>query len=85
MDLHPPQPLPVLIRATNGKSKKHREAGEKVKISTIVQPDKLDAFYARYAEVCRAGMSGLKKRDKKRKRVKEKARKKKGAETEKKS
>jgi signal recognition particle subunit SRP14 len=28
-----------------------------------VQPEDLDAFFARYAEVCRAGMDALKKRD----------------------
>lgn len=37
----------------------------------MVQPDELDGFYARYAEVCKAGMTALKKRDRsKRKKVK---------------
>ncbi|KAL8760765.1 MAG: hypothetical protein Q9184_003073 [Pyrenodesmia sp. 2 TL-2023] len=60
-DLAPPSPLPVLIRASNGKSKPRRQ--DKVKISTIVQPDQLEGFFTRYAEVMRAGTTGLKKRD----------------------
>ncbi|KAL8901147.1 MAG: hypothetical protein Q9207_005350 [Kuettlingeria erythrocarpa] len=60
-DLAPPTPLPVLIRASNGKSKARRE--DKVKISTIVQPDQLEGFFTRYAEVVRAGTTRLKKRD----------------------
>ncbi|KAL8928503.1 MAG: hypothetical protein Q9208_001737 [Pyrenodesmia sp. 3 TL-2023] len=60
-DLAPSSPLPVLIRASNGKSKPRRQ--DKVKISTIVQPDQLEGFFTRYAEVMRAGTTGLKKRD----------------------
>ena len=48
-----------------------------MKISTVVQPEELEAFFARYAEVCKGGMSGLRKRDRSR-RKKEKGRKKKG-------
>jgi signal recognition particle subunit SRP14 len=47
-----------------------------VKLSTVVQPGEIEAFYARYAEVCKAGMSALKPRD--RTKRKAKARKKKG-------
>lgn len=36
----------------------------------------LDAFYAKYAEVCRAGMSAMRKRDKKKGRERAKAKKK---------
>jgi signal recognition particle subunit SRP14 len=45
-----------------------------VKIATVVEPEELDGFYVRYAEVCRAGMDALKKRDrsKGKKRKKEK-------------
>ncbi|EGS19402.1 uncharacterized protein CTHT_0048610 [Thermochaetoides thermophila DSM 1495] len=43
-------PAPILIRATNGKSKAARKRGKKVKLSTVVQPDELEAFYGRYAE-----------------------------------
>ncbi|KAJ5162126.1 signal recognition particle SRP14 subunit [Penicillium capsulatum] len=51
--------------ATNGKITKNKQS--KVKFSTVVSPDDLEAFYTRYAEVCKAGMTGLKKRDRKRK------------------
>ncbi|KAI1804599.1 signal recognition particle, SRP9/SRP14 subunit [Daldinia bambusicola] len=74
-DLHPPQPMPVLIRATNAKGKKRRE--DKIKLSTVVEPDALPAFFDRYAEVCKAGMATLKPRD--RSKRKGKAKKKKGA------
>ena len=60
-DLHPPHPLPVLIRATNGESKEKKKG--KIKISTVVPADELEGFFAKYAEVWKAGMSGLKKRD----------------------
>ncbi len=73
-DLYPASPLPVLVRATNGKSKEHRK--DKIKLSTVVAPDGLEAFFARYAEVCKAGMSALKKRDRSgRKKAKAKKRK----------
>ena len=58
----PPQ---VVIRATNGKSKPHRKQGQKEKMSTIVEAADLAGFYTRYAEVCKRGMEGLRKRDKK--------------------
>ena len=86
-DLNPPNPLPLIIRATDGKSHKLGAEGtkggkngrtknaEKVKLSTIVQPDDLEAFFARYAEVCKAGMQSLKKRDRSKRK---KASKKKG-------
>ncbi|KAK4041002.1 signal recognition particle subunit srp14 [Parachaetomium inaequale] len=72
-DLHPSQPLPLLVRATNGKGKEHRAA--KVKLSTVVQPDDLAGFYARYAEVCKAGMAALKPRDRTKRKAKAKKRK----------
>jgi signal recognition particle subunit SRP14 len=34
-------------------------------MSTIVDAANLAGFYARYAEVCKKGMEGLRKRDKK--------------------
>ncbi|KAF2635801.1 signal recognition particle, SRP9/SRP14 subunit [Massarina eburnea CBS 473.64] len=68
-DTHPEDPVPILIRATNNKSDKRpgtdRKDVDKIKFSTVVQSDRLDAFFVRYAEACKAGMSGLKKRDKK--------------------
>ena len=74
-DLHPSSsPIPLLIRATNGKSKESR--AKKVKISTVVQPDAINDFFTRYAEVCKAGMQALKKRDRSgRKKAKAKKRK----------
>ncbi|CAK7209051.1 hypothetical protein SCUCBS95973_000320 [Sporothrix curviconia] len=71
------EPQPLIIRATNGKSKKHRK--DKIRLSTTVSPDGLEAFYARYAETCKAGMTLLKPRDKSKKKAK--AKKKKAATT----
>ena len=76
-DLHPSKPLPVIIRATNGKSKDKLK--DKIKLSTIVETDALEAFFAKYAEVCKLGMSGLKKRDRSKAKEKLKAKKKKQA------
>lgn len=79
-DLNPPNPLPIIVRATDGqsiKSDKKTRNPDKVKLSTIVQPDDIDTFFARYAEVCKAGMQSLKKRDRS-KRKKDKSKKKKG-------
>lgn len=58
--------------AQAGKSK----GRPKVKLATVVNAVELDAFYARYAEVCKKGMEGLRKRDKKKAKVKAKAKKK---------
>lgn len=60
-DLQPASPFPILIRATNGKSKD--ELGKKIKLSTIVHSDGLENFYQHYADVCKSGMHGLRKRD----------------------
>jgi signal recognition particle subunit SRP14 len=64
------QPLSLLIRATNGKHK------SKAKLSTIVTADSLESFFTRYAEVCKTGMSGLKKRDRSKAKARQKAKKK---------
>ena len=74
-DLHPPHPLPVLIRATNGKSSKDGKG--KVKLSTVVSPTDLDGFFVRYADIWKAGASGLKKRDRSGRKAKAKGKKKK--------
>lgn len=74
-DQNPSKPCPVIIRATNGKSKEKRD--KKIKLSTIVESDALDGFFAKYAEVCKLGMSGLKKRDRSKQKEKLKAKKKK--------
>ncbi|EME80943.1 uncharacterized protein MYCFIDRAFT_57063 [Pseudocercospora fijiensis CIRAD86] len=76
-DLNPPNPLPIIIRATDGKSRSEERIKNKnkVKLSTIVQPDDLDIFFTRYAEVCKAGMQSLKKRDRKKAKSKKKGKK----------
>ena len=63
-----------MIHATDGKFGEERP--QRIKLATLVQPDELDSFYSRYAEVCKASMTALKPRD--RKTRKAKARKKKG-------
>ena len=59
----------ILIRASNGLSRPHRaeDATAKIKLSTIVQAGDLEKFFSRYADVCKKGMEGLRKRDKKKK------------------
>lgn len=76
-------PPSILIRATDGntnapnpKSDKSgkitKDKSTKVKISTVVKPEELEAFFTRYAEVCKAGMAGLKKRDRSKRKTKAK-------------
>ena len=80
-DLNPPNPLPIIIRATDGettKSDKKTKNPDKAKLSTIVQPGDLDGFFARYADVCKSSMTSLRKRDRS-KRKKDKGKKRKGA------
>lgn len=68
----------ILIRASDGNTnapnpknnKVQKSKSTKVKLSTVVAPEDLEAFYARYAEVCKGGMTGLKKRDRKQKKAK---------------
>ena len=73
LELDRAQPLPIVMRATNGKGKASR--GDRIKIRTLVQPAELDGFFTRYAEVCKARMQGLKRRDKsKKKRAKRRKR-----------
>ena len=79
-DINPPKPLPIIVRATDGETTKKdmkTKNKDKIKISTIVQPNDVEAFFARYADVCKAGMQSLKKRDRS-KRKKDKSKKKKG-------
>ncbi|KAI8950181.1 signal recognition particle 14kD protein [Xylaria longipes] len=71
-DLHPPRPLPILIRATNAKGKEDRKAKQKIKLSTVVEPDALPGFFERYAEVCKLGMASLKPRDRSKRKGKAK-------------
>ncbi|KAJ5930391.1 hypothetical protein N7466_005884 [Penicillium verhagenii] len=72
-------PPSTLIRITDGNTsapnpKSSDKAGKvtkntssKIKFSTVVKHDELEAFYTRYAELCKSGMTGMKKRDRKRK------------------
>ncbi|KAJ5455281.1 hypothetical protein N7475_010402 [Penicillium sp. IBT 31633x] len=74
----------ILIRATDGNTnapnpksankngKISKNKSTKIKLSTVVSPDDLEAFYTRYAEVCKAGMTGLKKRDRRGRKAKTK-------------
>jgi len=55
-DLNPPNPLPILVRATDGKSKVHRKKGEKVKLSTVVKPEDIEGFFC---QVCRGSEEGV--------------------------
>lgn len=72
-DLHPPQPLPILIRATDGKSGDKRK--QRVKVSTVVEADALATFFERYADICKAGMTTLKPRDRSKRKGKGKKKK----------
>jgi signal recognition particle subunit SRP14 len=72
-EARPDEPLPILIRATNGKSRERASA--KIKLSTVVEADALGEFFAKYAEICKAGMPTLKPRDKSKKKAKAKKRK----------
>ncbi|KAM3069949.1 hypothetical protein ACMFMF_008303 [Clarireedia jacksonii] len=76
LDSSSTEPLPILIRATNGTSKTDRST-RKIKLSTVVQPDQLEGFFLRYAEICKGGMSALKKRDRSKAKEKQKAKKRK--------
>lgn len=53
-----------------------------MKLSTVVQSDDLERFFVRYAECWKAGMSGLKKRDRSGRKAKAKGKKRKGKEGE---
>ena len=78
LDLHPPNPLPIIVRASDGKTQSRDRVKNEahVKLSTVVQPDQIEAFFVRYAEVCKGGMQRLRKRDRS-KRKKDKGKKKK--------
>ncbi|KAJ9314786.1 hypothetical protein DTO271D3_5032 [Paecilomyces variotii] len=81
-DSSAPSQSSILIRATDGntnaanpksKTKSRGDAHPKVKLATVVAPEDIEAFYVRYAEVCKAGMVGMKKRDRSGKKKKGKA------------
>lgn len=57
-------PYPVLFRATDGAKTK----AKRVKISTIVTSEDLDNFWTGYTDALKAGMAGLRRKDKKKQR-----------------
>ncbi|KAJ8101336.1 signal recognition particle, SRP9/SRP14 subunit [Lipomyces tetrasporus] len=59
---------PLLFRASNGASDKSK----KIKYTTVVESDKLEAFWNKYADVVKGGVAGLKKKDKKKTKGKKK-------------
>ncbi|KAK9323380.1 signal recognition particle 14kD protein-domain-containing protein [Lipomyces orientalis] len=59
---------PLLFRASNGASDKSK----KIKYTTVVEADKLEAFWKKYADVVKGGVAGLKKKDKKKTKGKKK-------------
>lgn len=82
-DLQTEKALPLIIRATDGKSGfKNEKRKDRVKISTIVEPDDLEGFFTRYSDVCKSGMSALKRRDRSKRKLKDKKKKKSNAVTE---
>lgn len=73
-----PAPAPqILIRATDGLrnktgdvkspsskvTKKQDQHKNRTKISTIIEQDEVEEFFGKFAEVCKVGMGGLRKRD----------------------
>ncbi|KAJ5153099.1 uncharacterized protein N7482_009577 [Penicillium canariense] len=80
-------PPSILIRATDGntnapnpkasskdgKVTKNKTSKDKVKFATVVNADDLETFYTRYADVCKSGMTGMKKRDRSKRKAKGKA------------
>jgi len=60
-DIKTTETFPLIIRASDG---------DKLKISTIVPQEGLEEFFAKYSGVCKTGMQGLKKRDRKKEKAK---------------
>lgn len=75
-DAAPLRPLSLLIHATKERGSKKDKDYSKTKLSTVVTADGIEAFFTRYAEVCKSGMSGLKKRDRSKAKAKQRAKKK---------
>lgn len=57
-------------------SAKGKSDDKKIKFSTVVDVSEAEDFFARYADVCKAGMQGLRKRDRKKGKKKAKGAKK---------
>jgi signal recognition particle subunit SRP14 len=83
VDLHPTLSLPIIVRASDGEtqSKDRVKNKDHVKVSTLVQPENLEGFFVRYADVCKATMLSLRKRDRRKRKAADKGKKKKGTET----
>ena len=56
----------ILIRVTDS----NKEKSARVKLSTVVEPENLDAFWNKYTNVLKAGFVGLKKKSKSKKKTK---------------
>lgn len=55
---------PILIRVSlNGKDIKDKK--DKIKLSTVVETERLDQFWTEYVQVIKTGFVGLKKKEKK--------------------
>ncbi|KAK9367650.1 signal recognition particle 14kD protein-domain-containing protein [Lipomyces kononenkoae] len=59
---------PLLFRASNGATDKSK----KIKYSTVVEADKLESFWKKYSDLVKGGVTGLKKKDKKKTKGKKK-------------
>jgi signal recognition particle subunit SRP14 len=83
VDLHPTLSLPIIVRASDGEtqSKDRVKNKDHMKVSTLVQPENLEGFFVRYADVCKATMLSLRKRDRRKRKAADKGKKKKGTET----
>ncbi|RCK58814.1 Signal recognition particle subunit SRP14 [Candida viswanathii] len=57
---------PLLVRVAMNSSDNKKEKQNKVKISTVVENNQLDQFWADYVQVLKNGFIGLKKKDKRR-------------------
>lgn len=56
----------ILIRITDG----NKDKNLKIKLSTIVEPEKLDSFWNEYTNILKTGFIGLKKKSKSKKKSK---------------
>lgn len=65
-DLEATEPFGILFRAHHGNSDKTK----RTKITTVVDSSDLEEFWQKYTDVVKTGMTGLKKKDKKRQKKK---------------
>lgn len=62
------RPFPLLFRATDGV----KDKSKRLKIDTVVEAKNIEQFWSQYADVLKAGMHGLLRKDKKEKKKKKK-------------